>query len=78
MLRLDVDRRLNLYQTFDAALAALDLPISPIEIPARTAVAKAAARGDPIARWRPDSPAGIAYHRLAGRLDAVPSLARNG
>ena len=78
VLRLDVDRRLDLYQTFDAALAALDLPISPIEIPARTAVAKAAARGDPIARWRPDSPAGIAYQRLAAELDAVPSLAGKG
>jgi hypothetical protein len=47
VLRLDFDRRLDLYQTFDAALAALDLPISPIEIPARTAVGKAAAKGDP-------------------------------
>jgi hypothetical protein len=78
VLRLDVDHRLDLYQTFDAALAALDLPISPIEIPARTAVGKAAARGDPIARWRPDSPAGIAYQRLAAQLDAVPSVAGKG
>jgi chromosome partitioning protein len=75
VLRLDVDRRLDLYQTFNATLRTLGLPISPIEIPARTAVGKAAASGDPIARWRPDSPAGIAYQRPAAELNAAPDLA---
>lgn len=73
LLRLDVDRRLDLYQTFDATLGELDLPVSPIEIPARTAVGKAAARGVPIARWRPDSDAGLAYYRFASELDSVPA-----
>ena len=78
VLQLDVDRRLDLCQTFDAARAALDLPISPIEISARTAVGRAAARGDPMARWRPDSAAGIAYQRLAAEHNAVPSFAGKG
>jgi chromosome partitioning protein len=73
ILRLDVDRRLDLCQTFDAVLAELDLPVSPVEIPARTAVGKAAARGVPIARWRPDSDAGYAYYRFATELDSVPA-----
>ena len=73
LLRLDVDRRLDLYQTFDATLGELGLPISPVEIPARTAVGKAAARGVPIARWRPDSDAGLAYYRFASELDSVPA-----
>jgi chromosome partitioning protein len=73
ILRLDVDRRLDVYQTFDAALRELDLPVSAIEVPARTAVAKAAARGVPIARWRPDSDAGLAYYRFASELDSVPA-----
>jgi len=73
ILRLDVDRRLDVYQTFDATLSELGLPVSPIEIPARTAVAKAAARGMPIARWRPDSDAGLAYYRFASELDSVPA-----
>ncbi len=73
LLRLDVDRRLDLYQTFDATLSQLDLPVSPVEIPARTAVGKAAARGVPIARWRPDSDAGFAYYRFASELDSVPA-----
>ena len=73
ILRLDVDRRLDLYQTFDATLGELGLPISPVEIPARTAVGKAAARGVPIARWRPDSDAGLAYYRFASELDSVPA-----
>ncbi len=71
VLRLDVDRRLDLYQTFNATLSQLHLPVSAVEIPTRTAVGKAAARGVPIARWRPDSPAGVAYHRFAAELDAV-------
>ena len=71
VLRLDVDRRLDVYQTLDGALGELELPVSPVEIPARTAVAKAVASGDPIARVRPDSPAGAAYHRFAAELDAA-------
>lgn len=78
LLRLDVDRPLDPYQTFNATLGASDLPISLIEIPARTAVGKAAAKADPIARWRSDSPAGIAYHRLAIQVDAAPRLAGKG
>jgi chromosome partitioning protein len=73
VLRLDVDRRLDLYQTFDATLSELDLPVSAVEIPARTAVGKAAARGVPIARWRPDSDAGFAYYRFAAELDSDPA-----
>ncbi|MGO9957917.1 MAG: hypothetical protein ACLP50_18430 [Solirubrobacteraceae bacterium] len=49
--------------------------MSPVEIPARTAVGKAAARGVPIARWRPDSDAGYAYYRFATELDSVPATA---
>jgi len=73
ILRLDVDRRLDLYQTFYAVLGELNLPMSPVEIPARTAVGKAAARGVPIARWRPDSDAGYAFYRFAAELDSVPA-----
>src|SRR5512144_2371010 len=68
VLRLDVDRRLDVYQTLDAALAGLDLPVSSVEIPSRTAVAKAVAGGDPIARVRPGSPAGFAYRQFALEL----------
>jgi chromosome partitioning protein len=71
VLRLDVNRRLDLYQTFDALLAELDLPISPCEVPSRTAVGKAAARGIPIARLQPDSDAGVAYYKFASELDSV-------
>lgn len=71
VLRLDVNHRLDLYQTFDALLGELELPVSSIEIPSRTAVGKAAARGTPIARWRPDSDAGLAYARFASELDSV-------
>lgn len=70
ILRLEVNRRLDLYQTFDAVLAELDLPVSPVEIPARTAVGKAAARGEPIARWLPNSDAGAAYFQFASELEA--------
>jgi len=73
VLRLDVNPRLDLYQTFDALLAELNLPVSRIEIPSRTAVGKAAARGVPIVRWRPDSEAGLAYRTFASELDAVPA-----
>ena len=38
--------------------------------PSRTAVAKAVASGVPIARARPDSPAGYAYQRFAAELAA--------
>ena len=72
ILRLDVNRRLDLYQTFDTVLAELDLQVSPVEIPARTAVGKAAARGVPVARWLPTSDAGAAYLQFASELDAVP------
>ena len=72
ILRLDVNRRLDLYQTFDTVLAELDLRVSPVEIPARTAVGKAAARGVPVARWLPTSDAGAAYLQFASELDSVP------
>jgi chromosome partitioning protein len=75
ILRLDVDRRLDVYQTLDGALGDLGLPVSAVEIPARTAVAKAVASGDPIARAHPDSPAGAAYHRFAAELDTVAATA---
>ena len=70
VLRLDVNRRLDVYQTLEAALESLALPVSPVEIPTRTAVAKAVASGVPIARARPDSPAGYAYQRFAAELAA--------
>jgi chromosome partitioning protein len=71
ILRLDVNRRLDLYQTFDTVLAELDLRVSPVEIPARTAVGKAAARGVPVARWLASSDAGAAYLQFASELDSV-------
>lgn len=75
VLRLDVDRRLDVYQTLDAALRDLELPVSPVEIPSRTAVAKAVASGDPVARARPDSAAGMAYYHFAADLEAVAAAA---
>jgi chromosome partitioning protein len=75
VLRLDVDERRDLYQTFDAALANLDVPVSPVQIPSQAAVAKAAARGRPIVHWRPGSRAGMAYLHFAEQLHVVAAAA---
>lgn len=75
VLRLDVERRLDVYQTLAGALAELNLPVSSAEIPSRTAVAKAVASGVPITRSGPDSPAGVAYRRFAVELDGAAVVA---
>lgn len=71
VLRLDVNRRLDVYQTIDGVLDELDLPVSRVEIPSRTAVAKAAAAGSSIVQLRPDSHAALAYGAFASELDAA-------
>lgn len=68
VVRCDVNPRLDIYETLNAALLETGLPLADAQIPSRTAVAQSVAVGMPITRWRPSSDAGIAYTALASEL----------
>lgn len=71
VLRLDVDRRLDIYAALNEALESMELPIAEQEISHRTAVSKAIAQGVPIAAAQPNRGAGWEYRCFAHELDAI-------
>jgi chromosome partitioning protein len=71
VLRLDVDPRLDVYQTLNDVLERADLPLASVEVPHRTAVAKAIATGRPVVWHEPKSDAAIAFRRFAKELDVA-------
>jgi len=71
VLRLDVERRLDIYAALNDALQSMELPIAEQEITHRTAVSKAIAQGVPIATAQPNTGAGWEYRLFAQELDEL-------
>jgi chromosome partitioning protein len=69
VLRLDIDQRLDIYQTLNDVLESADLPLADVQVPHRTAVAKAIAAGRPVVWQHPRSEAAITFRRFAHQLD---------